>query len=60
MVKTVSKKCTCAYCKAKIEKDGAFVKHAGKHNNYYCNEDHYKLAVERKKKRESNKKRLEE
>lgn len=47
---------TCAFCKRKIEQSEAFVKHAGKHNTYYCSEEHYRLATERKKKREENKK----
>lgn len=55
----MSKKCTCAFCKQKINKDEAFVKHAGKHNTYYCNEEHFKLAVERKKKREANKRKID-
>lgn len=55
----MSKKVTCALCKQKLNKDEAFVKHAGKHNTYYCNEEHFKLAIERKKKREANKKKQE-
>lgn len=55
----MSKK-TCAYCKKKIEESEAFVKHSGKHNTYYCSEIEYKLAMERKKKREENKKRQQE
>lgn len=53
----MSKKCTCAYCKRKLNRDEAYVKHAGKHNTFYCNEEEFKLAIERKKKREENKKR---
>ena len=53
----MSKKCTCAYCKRKLNRDEAYVKHAGKHNTFYCNEEEFKLAMERKKKREENKKR---
>lgn len=55
----MSKK-TCAYCKKRIEADEAFVKHAGKHNTYYCSESEYKLATERKRKREENKKRQQQ
>ena len=55
----MSKKCTCAYCKQRIERERAYCKHAGKHNTYYCNEQEYQFAMERKKKREENKKRLE-
>lgn len=51
----MSKK-TCAYCKKRINADEAYVKHAGKHNTYYCSEEEFKLATERKKKREENKK----
>ena len=51
----MSKKCTCAFCKKRIDREGAYIKHAGKHNTYYCNEEHYQLAIERKKKREENK-----
>jgi hypothetical protein len=40
-----------------LNKEDAFVKHAGKHNTYYCSEEHYKYAVDRKKKREEFKKR---
>lgn len=47
---------TCAYCKTKKDESEMFVKHAGKHNTYYCNEEEYKLAVKRKKLREENKK----
>lgn len=47
---------TCAFCKAKRDESEMFVKHAGKHNTYYCSEEHYRLATERKKKREENKK----
>lgn len=53
----MSKKCTCAYCKCKLNKEDAFVKHAGKHNTYYCSEEHYEYAVNRKKKRDEFKKR---
>lgn len=49
----MSKNVTCAYCKQKINKEDAFVKHAGKNNTYYCNETHYGLAIERKKHREN-------
>lgn len=47
---------TCAYCKTKRDESEMFVKHAGKHNTYYCSEEEYKLAVKRKKLREENKK----
>lgn len=56
----MSKKVTCAYCKQKLNKDAAFVKHAGKHNTYYCSESEFNLAMVRKKKREVNKKRQQE
>ena len=46
---------TCAYCKCKKDQAEMFVKHSGKHNTYYCDENHYSLAMERKKKREENK-----
>ncbi len=49
---------TCAYCKIKRDETEMFVKHTGKHNTYYCNEQEFRLAMERKKKREENKKRL--
>lgn len=49
----MSKKVTCAFCKQKLNKEEAFVKHAGKNNTYYCNEEHYGLATERKKRKES-------
>ena len=48
----MSKKCTCAFCKKKIEKEGAYVKHAGKHNTYYCDDKCFQLAIERKKKKD--------
>ena len=51
----MSKKCTCAFCKKRIDREGAYVKHAGKHNTYYCSDEEYQLAMERKKKREANK-----
>lgn len=50
---------TCAYCKTKRDESEMFVKHAGKHNTYYCSEEHYRLATERKKKREENKRARE-
>ena len=56
----MSKKCTCAFCKRRFDRDEAFVRHAGKHNTYYCNESEYKLAIERKKKREENKRKQQE
>ena len=56
----MSKEVTCAYCKQKLNKDEAFVKHAGKHNTYYCSESELNLAMVRKKKREVNKKRQQE
>lgn len=56
----MSKKVTCAYCKQKLNKDEAFVKHAGKHNTYYCSESEFNLSMVRKKKREVNKKRQQE
>ena len=48
---------TCAFCKKKIEAETAYVVHAGKHNTYYCDETCRAKAMERKKKREENKKR---
>lgn len=56
----MSKKCTCAWCKKRIERDGAYCKHAGKHNTFYCNEEEFRLAMERKKKREENKRRQQQ
>lgn len=56
----MSKKVTCAYCKQKLNKDEAFVKHAGKHNTYYCSESEFQLAMERKQKREENKRRQQQ
>ena len=56
----MSKKVTCAFCRKKLNKDEAFVKHAGKHNTYYCNELEYKLATDCKKKREENKRRQQQ
>lgn len=56
----MSKKVTCAYCKQKLNKDEAFVKHAGKHNTYYCSESEFNLSMVRKKKCEVNKKRQQE
>ena len=56
----MSKKVTCAYCKQKLNKDDAFVKHAGKHSTYYCSESEFNLAMVCKKKREVNKKRQQE
>lgn len=50
----MSKK-TCAYCGKKSDETEMFVKHAGKHNTYYCSESEFQLAMERKKKREENK-----
>lgn len=48
---------TCAYCKTKRdESEMGYVKRSGKHRTYYCDDEHYKLATERKKKREENKK----
>ena len=47
---------TCAYCKTKRDESEMFVKHAGKHNTYYCNEEEFQLAIKRKKLREENKK----
>lgn len=52
----MSKKCTCAYCKCKLNKEDAFVKHAGKHNTFYCNVECYEKAIERKKKKDEYKK----
>ena len=53
----MSKK-TCAYCKARRdETEMGYVKKSGKHRTYYCNETEYSLAMERKKKREENKKK---
>ena len=46
---------TCAYCKCKRDESEMFVKHAGKHNTYYCNEEEFQLAMKRKKLREENK-----
>lgn len=56
----MSKKCICAFCKCKLNKDEAFVKHAGKHNTYYCDIICYEKATERKKKREENKRRQQQ
>lgn len=48
---------TCAFCKTKRdESEMDYVKKSGKHRTYYCSEEHYRLATERKKKREENKK----
>ena len=47
---------TCAFCKTKRDESEMFVKHAGKHNTYYCNEEEFQLAMKRKKLREENKK----
>ena len=47
---------TCAFCKTKRDESEMFVKHAGKHNTYYCNEEEFQLAIKRKKLREENKK----
>lgn len=55
----MSKKKTCAFCKKKVEIDTAYVKHAGKHNTYYCDAKCHEEAIKRKKKREENKKKLE-
>lgn len=47
---------TCAFCKCrKNEDEMGYVKKFGKHRTYYCSEEHYRLATERKKKREENK-----
>lgn len=51
----MSKKKTCAFCKSKKEATEMFVKHAGKHNTYYCDTNCCAKAMERKKKREANK-----
>ena len=51
----MSKKKTCAFCKKKMQAEEMFVKHAGKHNTYWCCEEHYNMTMERKKKREANK-----
>lgn len=56
----MSAKRTCALCGKKCNKDEMYVKHAGKHNTYYCSEEEFKLATERKKKREENKKRQQQ
>lgn len=50
----MSKK-TCAFCKVKKDETEMFVKHAGKHNTYWCSEEHMRLTMERKRKREENK-----
>lgn len=55
----MSKK-TCAYCGKKNNAEDMFVKHAGKHNTYYCSETEFKLAMERKQKRDEIKKRQQE
>lgn len=55
----MSKK-TCACCKKKIEEAEAFVKHARKHNTYYCNTDCYNKAIERKKRRKEDKRKGQE
>ena len=52
----MSKKKTCAYCGQRSNAEDMFVKHAGKHNTYYCNEREFNLAMERKQKREANQK----
>lgn len=52
---------TCAYCKCrKNEDEMGYVKKSGKHRTYYCDESCYSKAVERKKKREENKRVREE
>lgn len=48
---------TCAWCKNKYQVDTMVVKHAGKHNTYWCCEEHMRLTMDRKKKREENKRR---
>lgn len=50
-------KVTCAFCKAKIEKDTAYCKHGGKNNTYYCDEGHFNAAIQKKEtaKREKEK-----
>lgn len=53
----MSEKKTCAWCKKKFPIDTMVVKHAGKHNTYWCCEEHRNLTMERKKKREENKKK---
>ena len=56
----MSKK-TCAFCKARLdETEMGYVKHAGKHNTYYCDITCYEKATERKKKREENKRKQQE
>ena len=50
---------TCAFCKCrKNEDEMGYVKKAGKHRTYYCDENCYSKAVERKKREEN--KRLRE
>ena len=51
----MSKKRTCAWCKKKFPSEDMVVKHAGKHNTYYCDANCHAKAIERKKKRELNK-----
>lgn len=48
---------TCAFCGKKGNNDEMYVKHAGKHNTYYCDIKHFELAMERKKKRDEIKRR---
>lgn len=48
---------TCAFCGTRRDQSKMnYVKHAGKHNTYYCDINCYEKATERKKKREENKK----
>ena len=55
----MSEKKTCAWCKKKFPIDTMVVKNAGKQNTYWCCEEHRNLTTECKKKREENKKKLE-
>lgn len=55
-----SQKKTCAWCKHKFPIDMMVVKHAGKHNTYWCCEEHMRLTMDRKAKREENKKRQQQ
>ena len=53
----MSTKRTCAFCGKKNDIDTMYVKHAGKSNTYYCNEDHYNAAEQKKENLKKEKKR---
>lgn len=55
-----TEKKTCAWCKKKFPINTMVVKHAGKHNTYWCCEEHKQLTMERKQKRDEIKKRQQE